>query len=129
MPFPVDIKYIQETEADLNVKFPDNFKRRMIQKNGGEIITDEFEFDLFPFFDKSDKKRISRSCNNISLETDNAKQWTGFPDNSVVIASDGFGNYLILQHSGDKILKDDILFWNHETGDCQKIGDNINELE
>lgn len=56
MPFPIDEKYIKETESELNVKFPNGFKNRMIKINGGELITDKFEFELYPFFDKSNKK-------------------------------------------------------------------------
>ncbi|WP_430426280.1 SMI1/KNR4 family protein [Maribacter litoralis] len=78
MPFPVDEKYIIGTESDLNVKFPTVFKNRMIKSNGGELVTDEFEFELYPFFDKSDRKRISRTCNHIGLETKNAREWNGF---------------------------------------------------
>ena len=56
MPFPIEEKYIIETESELNVKFPTEFKIWMMKSNGGELITNEFE--LYPFFDKSDKKRI-----------------------------------------------------------------------
>lgn len=128
MPFPVDIKFIEETEKDLNVKFPDSFKQKMLHLNGGEIVTDEYEFELFPFFDKSDKKRISRTCNHIGLETKNAKEWTGFPENAIAIGSDGFGNLLVLKHDGGGMLKDDVLFWNHEDGSLESIAQNINNL-
>ncbi len=128
MPFPVEIKYIEETEKTLNVKFPDIFKQKMLNVNGGEIVTDEYEFELFPFFDKSDKKRISRTCNHIGLETKNAKEWTGFPENTIAIGSDGYGNLLVLKHDGDGMLKDDILFWNHEDGSVESLAQNINNL-
>ena len=59
MPFPIDKKQIIETESDLNVKFPIEFKSRMMKSNGGELVTEEFEFGLYPFFDKSDQKRIT----------------------------------------------------------------------
>ncbi|WP_297814486.1 SMI1/KNR4 family protein [uncultured Polaribacter sp.] len=87
MPFPIDEKYILETETELNVKFPSEFKNRMIKSNGGELVTDEFEFELYPFFDKSDRKRISRTCNHIGLETKNAREWNGFPENGIAIGS------------------------------------------
>ncbi len=58
MPFPIDEKYIKETESELNVKFPTEFKNRMIKSNGGELVTDDFEFELYPFFDKSDRKKL-----------------------------------------------------------------------
>ncbi|MEP3836634.1 MAG: SMI1/KNR4 family protein [Algibacter sp.] len=129
MPFPLDEKYIKETESELNVKFPSEFKTRMIKSNGGELVTDEYEFELFPFFDKSDRKRISRTCNNIGLETKNAREWNGFPENGIAIGSDGFGNLIILTHNGDGILTEKIHFWNHEIGQTEKIAESIIQLD
>jgi len=129
MPFPIDEKYISETESDLNVKFPTEFKNRMIKSNGGELAPDDFGFELYPFFDKSDKKRISRTCNHIGLETKNAREWKGFPRNGIAIASDGFGNQIILIHNGNGILTDEIYFWDHEVRKIEKIAESINELD
>ena len=129
MPFPLDEKYIKDTESELNVIFPTEFKNRMIKSNGGELVTDEFEFELYPFFDKSDRKRITRTCNHIGLETKNAREWAGFPENGIAIGSDGFGNLIILTHSGDGILTDEIHFWNHEIGETEKIAESIIELD
>ena len=129
MPFPIDEKYIIETEFDLNVKFPTEFKNRMLKSNGGELAPDEFGFKLYPFFDKSDRKRISRTCNHIGLETKNARKWDGFPENGIAIASDGFGNQIILMHNGNGILTDEIYFWDHEVREIEKIAESINELD
>jgi len=129
MPFPIDVKYIIETESELKVKFPAKFKSQMIKSNGGELVTDDFDFELYPFFDKSDRKRISRTCNHIALETKNAREWNGFPQNGIAIGADGYGNQLILTHSGNGILTDEIHFWNHETGEIEKIADSITELD
>ncbi len=128
MPFPVDEKYILETESELKVTFPNEFKSRMIKINGGEITINRVGFDLHPFFDKSDRKRISRTCNHIGLETKNAREWNGFPENGIAIGFDGYGNLLILRHDGNGILEDMIYFWNHETGEIEKIAESINRL-
>ena len=125
MPFPIEEKYIIETESELNVKFPTEFKTRMIKSNGGELITDELEIELYPFFDKSDRKKISRTCNHIGLETKNAREWNGFPENGIAIGSDGFGNLIILTHNGNGKLTDEIYFWNHEIGQIEKIAESI----
>ena len=37
MPFPVDIKFIAETEHELGVEFPKSFKQKMMIENGGEM--------------------------------------------------------------------------------------------
>ncbi len=135
MPFPIEEKYITETENELNVKFPEKFRAKMIKNNGGELVErlesedEDYIHWLFPFFDKSDKKRISRTCNHIGLETKNALEWSNFPKNAIAIGHDGSGNKLVLTHNGDGILSDHIYFWNHETGELEKIAESINELK
>ena len=61
MPFPVDIKYIIETEQELGLVFPDSFKSKMKKENGGELTTEDDDWQLFPFFDKSDNNRMNRT--------------------------------------------------------------------
>ena len=129
MPFPIEEKYIVQIETELKVKFPTDFKTRMTKSNGGELVINDFEFELYPFFDKSDKKRISRTCNHIGLETKKAREWNGFPENGIAIASDDYGNQAILIHYGDGNLTDVIHFWDHETGSIEKIANSIIELE
>lgn len=130
MAFPIDIKYIIETEQELGLAFPDNFKSKMAQVNGGELMTGDDDWQLFPFFDKSDNKRISRTCNNIILETNQAKQWENFPVNGIAIGSNGFGDLLLLlpTKEDNRKLSDEIFMWFHETGETEKIADSINEL-
>ncbi len=130
MAFPIDIKYIIETEQELGLVFPDNFKSKMAQVNGGELMTEDDDWQLFPFFDKSDNKRISRTCNNIILETNQAKQWENFPVNGIAIGSNGCGDLLLLlpTKEDNRKLSDEIFMWFHETGETDKIADSINEL-
>jgi len=130
MPFPVDIKYIIETEKELGVEFPEEFKKKMTVENGGEIQTEEDEWQLFPFFDKSDSKRISRTCNHIIAETKEAKEWDTFPENAIAIAKNGLGDNLILLPSeiNPTILKEEIYLWLHETGEIMEIARTIKEL-
>lgn len=131
MPFPVDIKYIIEAEQELGVLFPDSYKSKMMLENGGELITEDDEWQLFPFFDKSDQKRISRTCNHIILETKEAKSWGNFPCNGIAIASNGSGDFLLLllTKDNDKKLSDEIYIWFHETGEIEKVADQIDELK
>lgn len=134
MPFPVEEKYILETEDELSVKFPEKFKARMKKLNGGEITEslkdeEDYIYWLYPFFDKSDKKRVSRTCNHIALETANSRKWRNFPENAIAIAHDGSGNKLVMTHNGDGILSECIYFWDHETGEIEMIAESINELD
>ena len=130
MPFPIELKYIIETEKELEIEFPESFKTKMTQENGGELMTEEDDWQLFPFFDKSDNKRISRTCNHIVLETKNAKKWESFPIDGIAIASNGCGDNLILLPFEDnpKQLQETIYLWLHETGEIIEIAESIDEL-
>lgn len=81
-------------------------------------------------FDKSDNKRISRTFNHINLETKQAKECESFPKNGVAIASNGCGDYLVLLPTAENEIKlsEEIFFWFHETGQIEKIAENIDEL-
>ena len=130
MPFPVDLKYIAETEQELGLIFPERFKTKMLKENGGELMTEDNDWELFPFFDKSDKKRISRTCNHIILETKQAKEWDNFPNDGIAIASNGCGDFLILlpEKEDRKTYGDEIYMWFHETGEIEKIANIVDEL-
>lgn len=128
MAFPVDLKYIIETEEELGVSFPALFKEKMTAENGGEAITKNDNWNLYPFFDKSDKKRISRTCNHIVLETKQAREWADFPLNAIAIAGNGCGDQLILLSGNNEKLSEYIYLWHHETGDYEQAAENINEL-
>ncbi|PZR21858.1 MAG: SMI1/KNR4 family protein [Flavobacterium psychrophilum] len=131
MPFPIDIIYINETENKLNTTFPELYKNRMLKMNGGDIETNKDEWQLFPFFDKSDKKRIKRTCNHIALETQQARKWANFPKEAIAIASNGFGDLLFLHpvKESDNKLGENIYLWLHENGNIKKLADSINQLE
>ena len=130
MPFPVDKKYIQDTEKELGLIFPNAFIEKMCEENGGELETDGDAWQLFPFFDQSDSKRISRTCNHIILETNNAREWVTFPEDAIAIGENGCDDYLILTTDplNDKQLLDTIYVWRHETAEIETIADNVFEL-
>ncbi len=119
MPFPVDPKFIDQAEAKLGTSFPMEYRKRMSALNGGEIQTGEDHWQLYPFFDTSDKKRLKRTANDIVRETASARGWAEFPGDAVAVASNGFGDLAILvpvEH-GSRDLQDVVFRWNHETGE------------
>ncbi len=129
MPFNIEEKYIIETETSMGVKFPPKFKHKMMEDNGGEIEKEDWFYELFPFFDTSDKKRLSRTCNHIELETKKAQKKRDFPKNAVAIGNDGGGNYAVLIHNGDGNLGETIYDWFHETGKLEEIANSIEEFD
>ncbi len=130
MPFPVDIKFVNETERKLGVKFPPAFVIRMVNNNGGEISTPMDSWELHPFFDSSDRKRLARTCNDIVRETARAKEWEGFPESAIAIGSNGCGDRMVLlpQPDAPELLGHGVYWWDHETGELHKLADDFDEF-
>src|SRR3954464_13555278 len=130
MPFPVDSKFIRDTEVKLSMTFPSTFVGRMSSNNGGSVDAGDATWELFPFRDSSDRKRIARTCNDIVLETNRMKKWPSFPAGAVAIASNGTGDQLIFlpeEGSGSE-LAPAVYRWDHETGDAEKVADDFADL-
>lgn len=117
-------------ESELGVTFPPLYKAKLVAENGGELDAADDDWQLYPVFDQSDKKRIARTCNSIAHETKNDRQRHGFPVDAVSIGSNGSGDQLILlpQQPGVAILSDVIYWWNHETREVGKIAESIADL-
>ena len=128
MAFDLDEKYIKKAEEILGTLLPNAYKNEMIQNNGGTIYIDDEDWELFPIADTSDKKRISRTCNHIIHETNQAKRWSSFPKNALAIASDGCGDFLIFKQEDGHYL-DEIYLWNHEAGELSMVANSFEELE
>ena len=130
MPFPVDAKFIDETEGKLGVTFPSMFRGRMMKDNGGDITAGDDDSQLFPFFDNSDRKRLARTANDIVRETTQAREWPNFPAGAVAIASNGGGDLLVFLPKGDapSQLAPEVYRWDHEEGEVEKVADSFDEL-
>ncbi len=131
MPFPVETKWITETEKKLGVRFPASFVTAMAKMNGGSVRTPIDTFELFPFLDASDRKRIQRTCGSIDRETATArKDWYGFPSESVAIGANGGGDLLILLPMQDhpENLQHAVYWWDHETAEIELVADDFSDL-
>jgi hypothetical protein len=131
MPFPVDIKWVRETERKLRVEFPAAYVTSMVAMNGGSVGTSVDHFELFPLLDASDKKRIQRTCNSVDRETSTARKSNyGFPENAVVIGANGGGDLLILLPMDDRPdkLQHAIFWWDHETCEVSCVADDFSGL-
>ncbi|MCY2967626.1 MAG: SMI1/KNR4 family protein [Planctomycetota bacterium] len=131
MPFPVDPRWIQETEQKLGVRFPASFVISMMRRNGGTVATPVDHFELFPFLDASDRKRLARTCSSIDRETNQARRNTyGFPADAVAIGANGGGDLLVLlpMSHDPTTLQCTVFWWDHETGKVAAVADDFDEL-
>lgn len=127
MPFPITVAELAKTEAKTGYTFPVGFKTRFLSDNGGEIEVGDDCWQLIPFLDASDRKRLARTCNDIVRETARMREWRGFPPDAFVVAQNGGGDYLIIrpEADGSTQLGETIYFWDHETGEHEPVADSI----
>jgi hypothetical protein len=130
MPFPVDEKYVLNAEEKLKVKFPLSFREKKMKENGGIVETPPDAWDLYPFFDTSDKKRIKRTSNDIVRETNVAGEWDTFPKDAIAIGANGSGDQLIFKRSSvnPQECENTVYWWDHETGNINKVANDFKEI-
>ena len=130
MAFPVEERFIIETEKKLGAKLPSDYVAKMMIQNGGEVQTPPDAWMLYPIFDSSAKERLKRTFNDIVRETQNAREWSGFPDNAVAIGSNGCGDQLVLLRDKDfpEILADEVYWWDHENGTLNMVAQKFGDL-
>jgi hypothetical protein len=130
MPFPITAAEIAKTEAKTGFTFPYGLKSRLSKDNGGEVELANDCWQLIPFLDGSDRKRLARTCNDIVRETDQMRRWRGFPADAFVVAQNGGGDYLIIraEAEGSTQLGEAIYLWDHETGKHEQITNSIDSI-
>jgi hypothetical protein len=127
MPFPVDQKWIDDAETRLGAKLPKAYREVMAPLNGGEIEAMGDVWEMYPVWDKSDKKRLVRTCNDIVRETGTSRSCDGFPPNAVAIATNGCGDQLILlpNENDPTRLDETVFFWSHETREIEPVLERV----
>ena len=130
MPFPITVAEIAKTEAKTGFTFPLGLKMRFSRDNGGEIEIGGDSWQLIPFTDTSDRKRLARTCSDIVGETARMRDWHGFPADGFVVAQNGGGDYLIIrpEGKGSTQLGERIYFWDHETGEHEPVADSLDAV-
>jgi hypothetical protein len=129
MPFPVDIEMVKRTEAKLGRKLPAGYVAKMRQDNGGSVQTKIDVWELHPIFDDSDRARLKRTCNDVVRETAQNKSRPDYPEGAIAIGNNGCGDLLVLlpAPTSDRFA-DAVFWWDHETGEIEKVADDFDEL-
>ncbi len=128
MPFNLDESYIVAAEQALGAQLPESYKQAMRVANGGEVEAAKDQWQLHPFEDTSDKRRLSRTANDILKETKACKDWPGFPPEAVAVADNGTGDALVFLQSNGKFGAA-VYAWSHETRELCKVANDFSELK
>jgi len=137
MAFPVEEKFIEIAEAELGIKFPESYRNKMMKLNGGcvklpdEDDVDEDEvsyYELNPFYDASDKKRIKRTCNSIVHETKTYREQYGLPQNLIVLA-DSDGDLLVYRIEENGKIDPKVYWRDRDTEELVIVADDFSELK
>ena len=116
-------------ESELGVRFPDSFRNKMMEQNGGEVSIGNDYFELLPFYDTSERKRIKRTCNSIVHETKFARQHYSLPDDLIIIGNNGGGDVLVFRIGSDKRLDPKVYWLDHETDELVFVANEFTELQ
>lgn len=112
---PVDEERITAAETELGRRLPPPLRARLGRENGGEVEANcelgDDDWQLYPVWDNSDRKRARRTANHVVRETAGARAWEGFPQGAIAIASNGTGDRLVVLRDTDVVA-----WWDHETG-------------
>ncbi|MGE5651527.1 MAG: SMI1/KNR4 family protein [Bacillota bacterium] len=127
MPFDLKEDFVVQTEAKLGAQLPDSYRRAMMAANGGEVSTEDDDWYLYPILDDSDKKRLTRTCNDVVSETASCSKWRRFPTQALAIANNGSGDRLVILRDGNEYAPT-IYVWFHETGELERVADDFAEL-
>ena len=129
MAFPVEEKFIEKAEAELGAKFPESFREKMLRLNGGGVEVETDYFELHPFYDTSDKKRIKRTCNSIVHETKTARDHYRLPKNLIVIGNNGGGDVLVYKIEENGKIEPTVYWFDHETEELVFAASDFSELK
>ncbi|GMU59395.1 MAG: hypothetical protein AMXMBFR34_11580 [Myxococcaceae bacterium] len=113
MPWPVSADAIRAAEARLGVRFPTDFVAGMRALNGGEVRAVADVWVVCPFLDTSDRKRLSRTSNDIVRETLSFRQLEWFPPGAVVVAVLNQDCLVLVPADDDPSrLRDEVFVWH-----------------
>jgi SMI1 / KNR4 family (SUKH-1) len=121
MAYPTTEKFVSDAEQLLMARLPTEFRNRLLANNGGELSTSNDDWQVFPVLDSTDRKRTSRTVNNIVRESQLAASWPLFPKGAVAVAENGTGDLLIFLRDADTgALSGRLYEWSHESGECKE---------
>jgi len=128
MPFDLAERFIKAAEVKLGATLPYIYRRAMMASNGGEVCAYNDVWNLHPILDTSDRKRLSRSCNDILRETGVMRDWPGWPENAVAIADNGTGDKLLFLRK-DQVYQPEVYVWLHDSGELIEVARSFAELQ
>jgi len=128
MPFDLDERFIAAAEEKLGASLPHSYRQAMRESNGGAVVAGGGVWHLYPILDTSDRKRLKRSCNDILYETKFMRDWPGWPENALAIASNGTGDQLILLKN-ERQYESGVYLCLHETGELVTVAEVFSDLE
>lgn len=129
MPFALHERFLAETEARIGARLPDSYRNRMKKANGGELVIDGETWFLHPILDTTDRKRTSRTCNDVVRETASMKGWPEFPPHGLAIANNGDGDMLVfLVDAAAGKVGEPVYLWRHEGGGLERVAESFAEI-
>lgn len=117
----IDKTEIIKAEEKLSIKFPETLKQAWETYNVIELKGGWFVFPIF------DQRSPRKTCGNIVYENTSASWRELVPENLLMIAENGTGNFLVVKIT-DGIASEEVFHWHHETGKLTKWKPTIESI-
>jgi DNA gyrase subunit B len=117
--------------------FPNSYRRRMTQRNGGEIRTQTDSWTLFPIRDESSDENLKRTTPGVVEQTLRAYSMPGIPNDALAVASNSHGDLLVFIRRTDRPpggdgypfnYADEVYRWDHESHELTRIASDFGEI-
>lgn len=130
MPFPTEPHFVDRAEEVLGARLPAAFREYLLRSNGGEIAGEDEDWQIFPVFDDTDRKRAARSASHIVREAAKTGEWRLFPIGAIAFGANGSGDLVVFLPSLDnpEVLDPTVHLWRHETGSCELVSADFEEF-
>ena len=109
--WPIRQEDIRAAERELGVCFPGSYAAGMQRANGGEVTFGGLVWTLCPFMDRSERKKLLRTSNDVVRETSRFRGIGWFPPTGVVIATVDSHCLFLSRRNEHPELEDTVLAW------------------
>ena len=110
MPYPVDEQHVLVAEVALGRRLPARLRARLLRDNGGDAVSGDEGWLLFPVWDPTNFRTIRKTTNQMVNEQEAARSWKGFPPEAIAVGDSHSGDLLIV-----RALSAEIERWDQET--------------
>jgi hypothetical protein len=128
---------LRAVERQLGCQLPEGYAAAMHTHNGGELPTESDLWELYPIPGWPEQRVGHNAYGDLVSETFARRGRSLFPEGAVALADNGLGDQLCflpdvdlqLEPGALQVLAPALWFWQHDTGELERLADAFESLE